>query len=94
MKIITSIIMIISIGMLSSCSDGSGNHDSSIAKMESSRHAVGAPPTYAISSVMDGDSPNVAEARIQINGTLSMQVPDISGSIDKTQILVGQYNGR
>ncbi len=94
MKIITSIIMIISIGMLSSCSDGSGNHDSSIAKMESSRHAVGAPPTYAISSVMDGDSPNVAEARIQINGTLSMQVPDISGSIDKTQILVGQYNGK
>ena len=86
--------MVISAGILSSCSDSTDNHGSTVAKMESSRSAVGAPPSYAPSPMMDGDSPNAVEPRIQINGTLSMQVQDISGSVDKTQILVGQYNGR
>lgn len=91
MKNFILIVLVLLVGFLISCSEGSDRSVSGLSEMNTS---MAVPPLYAPERKADGYSSTVVEPKIQINGSLSMEVQNVSDSVEKTQTLVSQYNGR
>ena len=101
MKSFIVIFIVLSVGLLISCSDSSSTVTNA-SKMEPSisssigradDYAIAAAPAYASSPDTEAYSSSSSESRIQINGNLSLEVQNVSVAMEDKRTLVNQYGG-
>mgnify|MGYP001404824807 CR=1 FL=1 len=96
MKTLISIFIVLSTSLFISCSD-SGIAVSRAPELEgamSSSDGMVAVPAYAPSPGTKSRSSISAESRIQIWGSISLEVRNISDAMEEIRALVNQYNAR
>ena len=104
MKALIVIFMVLSLSLLGSCSDSSNavSHApkmqphtfSSIEKADGGMMAAASSYAPAQSPGIDAKATLSMESRIQINGSLSLEVQNVSDSVNEARDLVGQHGGR
>ena len=96
MRTLSAIFIVASMSLFSSCSD-SGSVVSRGLEMEDARsgdYGIATAPTFAPSTGMKSYSSISEESRVQIRGSISLEVQHISDAIEEIRALVNQHNAR